>query len=1135
MSSRAVDSGRRTASGQPIYVAARTLQQPRTSTSSGGGGSSGSSSSTAPRTAQYDASRGGVVTSDGRFFPTSNPNFTPSGYTRVAPKTTTTPLPSGSGSRAVPSGRLDARGQPIMIPFRDTPEFRQAQPITRTQRTQAQRLGLSNQEIDTIVSRQGTSFLNQVIRRGQLREQGFYDAKQKRRIMELTRRASTPQEAQALLRAVTRPSLALQRKVDRDVSISERVTSRPSAETTAALLRGTTKVSPGVEKKLQALAVRDLPYLSPSNFLNFRSLLNNQRIREQLERATNVGSYKTIFGNTRVVRVNENNQVVYYTYKKDGTTLRKTGSVSIQALRVSNNRLQQEIRNAGTLRNYARKVITQGVWGGFVKPLTVTGLKVVYALSPQIQAITKASPRAIESALGQAVKGKLSDSNKKKLEKFNKSLKNLPSTAKLTKDEKKLVGFIVILTAVAVTGGALAGVGGVVGAIGVGITKGTVIVGKGIMVGAGWEAIKDPSPRNVGRFLGLVSVGSLFNLAKKLKGNQKQVATRQLKRTETQLNARLTKLQKKLLTSKRPQEIKSLKATIKLLKRAITRVKVTRIHINKPMTKAEFTKRLETLKKQLTKTKKQRVEAIQGKKITTSKQSLKQTLEFIKNQLKNARKLRLTRTIINELKSLFRKGNNLKTSFNRIFSKKIRDVRKIEKLIAQEQSLAKQIVDLKKLKPKPIKPKPTFISKRVVRAKSVIRQLVGRKSVRTLTKAQRKALTRKYGKTTFDEALRELAAARIAKKILLKKRVSALRRATKVKKPIPIKKTIQQRAIERVRKAQQAKIIKIPLSKRTVTVKDIIKEPPIGTNQATAISKQGTVQILRTVSKTKKIIKKVKPVRLLTKTKVKVKQIQRLQLIVLTEQKQRFKFIMPVNIFKTLMSSILLNRQRIISKVVSKQDVSMDAMQAVGTVTKQEVAQATDVSTKQLTDVMPAKITLPQLRLRLRQITKKIPELDIPDKPIDWTKKELTKRYKKFDVYLKKRGSRLPYMRANSGWLTFKDARNFGRYVSDHTPLASYQIRPSRLVGKRQKFTKTSPDKKFRRVKAKSKLPRKTVVEKRKYRLDKPGETRGISVKGLRKLRSQKNILNLIKGKKPKKIKKIIKRRKKRAKRGRKR
>lgn len=61
-----------------------------TSTSSGssGGGGSSSPAPTSKGTAYYDKSRGGVVTSTGRFYPTSNQNWTPSGYESVTPPPT---------------------------------------------------------------------------------------------------------------------------------------------------------------------------------------------------------------------------------------------------------------------------------------------------------------------------------------------------------------------------------------------------------------------------------------------------------------------------------------------------------------------------------------------------------------------------------------------------------------------------------------------------------------------------------------------------------------------------------------------------------------------------------------------------------------------------------------------------------------------------------------------------------------------------------------------------------------------------------------------------------------------------------------------------------------------------------------
>jgi hypothetical protein len=57
----------------------------------------------------------------------------------------------------------------------------------------------------------------------------------------------------------------------------------------------------------------------------------------------------------------------------------------------------------------------------------------------------------------------------------------------------------------------------------------------------------------------------------------------------------------------------------------------------------------------------------------------------------------------------------------------------------------------------------------------------------------------------------------------------------------------------------------------------------------------------------------------------------------------------------------------------------------------------------------------------------------------------------------------------------------------------------------------------------KSKLPKNAVVERRKYRLDKSGEKRDITLKAIRKLRSQKSIIRKITGKKKKPKKKAKK------------
>ena len=128
-------------------------------------------------------------------------------------------------------------------------------------------------------------------------------------------------------------------------------------------------------------------------------------------------------------------------------------------------------------------------------------------------------------------------------------------------------------------------------------------------------------------------------------------------------------------------------------------------------------------------------------------------------------------------------------------------------------------------------------------------------------------------------------------------------------------------------------------------------------------------------------------------------------------------------------------------------------------------------------------------------------------------------------VWVKKLGAKTKYERANGGYLTPVDAVNFARYVTDNTKLASFVFVESKLK-RRQKFDIKTPAEKFRSPKKTSKLPKRAKVEKRKYRIDKAGEKRDISVKGLRKLRSQKSVVKRVTGKK-KPVKRKTKRKKK--------
>jgi len=124
------------------------------------------------------------------------------------------------------------------------------------------------------------------------------------------------------------------------------------------------------------------------------------------------------------------------------------------------------------------------------------------------------------------------------------------------------------------------------------------------------------------------------------------------------------------------------------------------------------------------------------------------------------------------------------------------------------------------------------------------------------------------------------------------------------------------------------------------------------------------------------------------------------------------------------------------------------------------------------------------------------------------TIKEL-KRLRKVNVYVKRKGAKTRYLRANKGYLTPSEAVKFARYVTDNSRLASFIFTQSKLI-KRQRFTISTPAYKFRGRKRTSKLPKGARVEKRKYRLDTSGEKKQISVAKLRRLSNQARIKKLL-------------------------
>ena len=133
-------------------------------------------------------------------------------------------------------------------------------------------------------------------------------------------------------------------------------------------------------------------------------------------------------------------------------------------------------------------------------------------------------------------------------------------------------------------------------------------------------------------------------------------------------------------------------------------------------------------------------------------------------------------------------------------------------------------------------------------------------------------------------------------------------------------------------------------------------------------------------------------------------------------------------------------------------------------------------------------------------------------------------RGKGVDVFVKKRGAKARYARINSKPLKYVDAKNLGRYITDNLPLASYRLVISQSKAKLMKFKTKTPAMKFRPRKGKTRLPSETKVEKRKYRIDRTLEKKGITIKGIKAARTQKGILELIRKARYKKKGKKIKR-----------
>jgi len=131
------------------------------------------------------------------------------------------------------------------------------------------------------------------------------------------------------------------------------------------------------------------------------------------------------------------------------------------------------------------------------------------------------------------------------------------------------------------------------------------------------------------------------------------------------------------------------------------------------------------------------------------------------------------------------------------------------------------------------------------------------------------------------------------------------------------------------------------------------------------------------------------------------------------------------------------------------------------------------------------------------------PPIIIPDLDIEPMK---YKPLEGFDVEIRKMGK---WVRVTGEPLLKSEALKYGGYIVGKTPRASFRLTPSTRKPQRTRLPYIFEPQKFRRPKKGSRLNEGVFIEKSKYRIDMPGELKGITFKGLETLKT-----------KPRKIKK---------------
>jgi len=629
-------------------------------------------------------------------------------------------------------------------------------------------------------------------------------------------------------------------------------------------------------------------------------------------------------------------------------------------------------------------------------------------------------------------------------------------------------------------------------------------------------------------------------LVKEIKGYEKQ-----LKTLDTKINVLISKKKPSLLIRAK-KFIKSLKSDIKTKFKKLTESKLTKL-LKKRSLLQKYIMDLESYRRKIVndtsktgqKMRSELVKEVKGyeKELKTLDTKINKIISKQKAKKTKGKKVKFTKPSLRltkreRLRVLSREIN--KKGLSTVLSKPYRNLalrvkkylamRKARKLNTQgkvNQVVNKAVTEIEILKT------PEFYElaykklarKKGLKSKSMIPKEVNKliKDIEILKTPEYydlayKKLMRKKSRKTKGGVTKEQMQNLIKQVKIAKKPSKPITREIKTKEGLILEQVVEQK-VKKVTKTKPEKVIVLMSQEQFNLFKKLIdkgiKEKTAQIKRTKSLQRQKLLQKqkkkLETTKKqaTRSVSKQVSKLKsksgYTTKTSAIVYPIVKLDWSSLSA-------VLQIPRLKIFQKGMQIPKSRIAQK--QKQLQKQDLKQLQDEIQKQRLLRKQRIITKPKQRTLQKPKTVTELR-RLQRLKRLRKQKQKPVKAdIDF---EEYAKNKPIDVYVKKSGAKSRYVKVNARPLTLTSAKNYGRYIVDNLPLASYRLVVSKSKAKKMGFKTKTPGRKFRERKGKTKLPSKTMVEKSRYRLDRNPEKKGITLKGLQKLQSQRAIINAIK------------------------